>query len=67
MALTAGGGHFFGYEGAAFAGGGIIVLGFSWEILNRYLPGYHPYGDIVDFYSFVVGALIANVGVLLAK
>lgn len=64
-ALTAGGGHFWGYEGAVFGGAGIIVIGFAWEVLNRWLPGYHPYGDAIDFYSFVVGALIANIGVLL--
>lgn len=63
--LTAGGGHFFGYEGAVIGGFGVIVAGFLWEVSNRWLPGYHPYGDAIDFYSFVVGALVANIGVLL--
>lgn len=58
--ITAYGGHLWGYNGSALAAGGIIIAGFGWEVSNRYMRGFHPFGDVIDFWAFVVGAGIGN-------
>lgn len=54
--VTAYAAHLKGYEGAVIVCFSMIVVGFGWEVSNRYVPGWHPYGDALDFVSFVIGA-----------
>jgi len=64
--ITAYGGHLWGYEGSVFAGIGSILMGFSWELYNKFKGrGSHPYGDALDFWSFVLGAVTAGIGWLI--
>lgn len=58
--VTVAGSHFWGDTGCAFSGAGAIVGGFGWEIANRFTGGWHPFGDVVDFFAFVIGALVAG-------
>ena len=60
--ITALGGNGYGYEGAVCAGFGSIATGFGWEVSNRYTKGWHMYGDALDFWAFVAGALVVGVG-----
>lgn len=59
-AVTAGGGHFLGYEGGVICGFGMVFFGFAWEVFNKWLAGYHPFGDAIDFYAFVAGVLASG-------
>jgi hypothetical protein len=52
----------WGYGGSIVGGIGIIVIGFLWEISNRFTGGWHPFGDALDFWSFVIGATLSGVG-----
>lgn len=65
FAVTAGTGHFAGYEASVYSGIGMIVVGFGWEVANRWMPGYHPFGDAIDFYAFSLGATIAGIATVL--
>lgn len=67
MTVTGYGGHLGGYQGSIWMGIAVIVGGFSWELLNKYLPKItgsklHPFGDAVDFWAFIAGAVTAGVG-----
>ena len=55
--ITAYGGHLWGYEGSAWACFGVIVLGFGWEISNKFMKGWHPFADALDFLAFAIGAI----------
>lgn len=60
--ITACGGHLWGYSGAVWCGFGSIVIGFLWELSNRFIGrGWHPYADSLDFWAFVLGAFMAGV------
>lgn len=51
-------GFLFGIDGVAFGSMIAITLGFGWEVLNHWWPtGYHMFGDLVDWYAFVAGAI----------
>lgn len=61
--VTAYGGHLWGYEGSALSGGGMILVGFGWELWNRFSgKGPHPYADYLDFLAFVAGAVVSGLG-----
>jgi hypothetical protein len=54
-------GHLWNYQGAAIGGFSVIVMGFLWEVGNKYfIPGNHRFGDAIDFWAFVSGALTAG-------
>lgn len=55
-------GHLGGYQWSIGVGLAAIIGGFGWEVSNRWLPGKHPFGDAIDFWAFVAGALTAGVG-----
>jgi hypothetical protein len=56
------GGHLLGYGGSIWSGIGTIALGLGWEVSNKFMPGTHQYGDALDFWAFVAGALVSGVG-----
>ncbi len=62
---TACGAHLWSDTGAACVGFGSIVLGFAWELGNRFLhvPKWeHAFADGLDFWAFVLGAAISGIG-----
>lgn len=59
--LTWYGGHEWGYQGSILTGLGAILMGFGWEVSNRFTKGVHPYGDALDFWAFVVGAALSGI------
>ena len=53
----------WGLTGSVIGGFGAITLGLGWEIWNKISSrGWHPYGDAIDFWSFVIGATIGGSG-----
>lgn len=58
---TAYGVHLGGYNGCGWASGGVVIGGFLWEVGNKWLKGNHRYGDILDFWAFIVGSGIVAV------
>ena len=61
---TAYGGHLWKDDGAAFIGFGAIVLGFAWELGNRFLhvPKWrHAFADGLDFWAVVLGAAVSGI------
>ncbi len=51
------GGLIWGYEGIAWISFAVIVLGFGWELSNRWTRGWHQFADYIDFVAFVAGAV----------
>jgi len=67
MTVTGYGGHLGGYQGSIWVGIAVIGGGFLWELSNKYLPNtisgkLHPFADAVDFWAFVLGAVVAGIG-----
>lgn len=61
--LTGYGAHLWGDDGVVFVGFGALGLGLLWEISNKVFGGSsHPYGDVLDFWAFVAGALTVGLG-----
>lgn len=58
-------GHLFGYTGMVWVGGACPLLGFLWEVCNKWMPGDHRFGDAWDYWFFVAGALVGGVAYLL--
>lgn len=56
FAVTLAGGIAGGYQGMAILSFVSIAAGFGWEVSNKWLPGNHKYGDVIDFLAFVFGA-----------
>jgi len=60
--LVAIGGAIWHYEGVAWVTLAVIVLGFGWELSNRWTKGWHQFADYLDFVAFVIGAVASGLG-----
>lgn len=61
------GGAIWGYEGIAWVSFAVIVLGFLWELSNRWTKGFHRFADYLDFSAFVLGAILTGVLWIVSK